>query len=113
MSGDTPRTGTGSASLPQGLPRRARNTPAPPRLREDPADAPSAAAGDDTEGTLRPDELARVMVAIQRGTARARLAAADGSDSSDGSPSASGTPGTGGPLGIDGRPAPRPGPEAS
>ncbi|MDX2782725.1 hypothetical protein PV379_36285 [Streptomyces caniscabiei] len=53
------------------------------------------------------------MVAIQRGTARARLAAADGSDSSDGSPSASGTPGTGGPLGIDGRPAPRPGPEAS
>ncbi|MFM9556835.1 MULTISPECIES: hypothetical protein [Streptomyces] len=110
MSGDTPRTGTGSASLPQGLPRRARNTPAPPRLREDAADAPSAAGGD-TEDTLRPDELARVMVAIQRGTARARLAGPD--DDPDGTPSTSGIPGTGETLGTDGRPAPRPGPEAS
>nr|WP_237277387.1 hypothetical protein [Streptomyces caniscabiei] len=99
------------------MPRRARNTPAPPRLREDAADAPSAAGGDDTEDTLRPDDLARVMVAIQRGTARARLAGPDGGDGdgdgSDGTPFTSWTPGSGGTLGTDGRPAPRPGPEAS
>lgn len=98
MSGDTPRTGAGAAPLPQGLPRRARNAPSTPRLRENTADAPSA-ADDDTADTLRPDALARVMVAIQQGSSRARLAEPDGDDD--------GTPGT------DGPPAPRPGPGAA
>ncbi|MDT0573214.1 hypothetical protein RM704_38140 [Streptomyces sp. DSM 3412] len=99
MSGDTPRTGTGAAPLPQGLPRRARNAPSTPRLGENTADAPSTADGDDTADTLRPDALARVMVAIQQGSTRARLAEPDGD--------VDGTPGT------DGPPAPRPGPEAA
>ncbi|MFF9038540.1 hypothetical protein ACF090_24085 [Streptomyces sp. NPDC014892] len=103
MSGDTPRTETGAAPLPQGLPRRARSTPPAPRLRENAADA-APAAEDDTEDTLRPDDLARVMVAIQRGSARARLAEPDGAHDADGTRSTHST---------DGRPAPRPGPEAA
>ncbi|MDX3644738.1 hypothetical protein [Streptomyces sp. MB09-02B] len=101
MSGDTPRAETGAAPLPQSLPRRARNTPSTPRHRENAAESPSAADGDDTEDTLRPEALARVMVAIQRGSARARLAGPGDGQDTDGTHS------------TDGRPAPRPGPEAA
>lgn len=83
MSGDTPRTEKGAAPLPQGLPRRAKNVPSAPLRQEKAAKAPSAADGDDAEDTLNPDALARVMVAIQQGSARARLAepgAAPGAD---------------------------------
>ncbi|MCC9705190.1 hypothetical protein E4N62_07955 [Streptomyces sp. MNU76] len=98
MSGDTPRGGTGAAPLPQGLPRRARNAPPVPRSRENAPEATSAADGDDAEDTLSPEDLARVMVAIQRGSTRARLAEPRDDH---------------GTHSTDGRPAPRPGPEAS
>ncbi|MGW0843781.1 hypothetical protein ACWD26_27285 [Streptomyces sp. NPDC002787] len=90
MSGDTPRTEPGAQPLPQGLPRRNRSAAHAPRLRDDAA--AEVPGEDDAEDTLRPDALARVMVAIQRGSARARLAAPDDTDD---------------------RPAPRPGPGAA
>ncbi|MFF7391079.1 hypothetical protein ACFZAE_21885 [Streptomyces scabiei] len=101
MSGDTPHGGTGAAPLPRGLPRRARNAPSAPRPRENAPEAPSAAEGDDAEDTLSPEDLARVMVAIQRGSARARLTEPRDDHGTDGTHS------------TDGRPAPRPGPEAA
>ncbi|QFR01013.1 hypothetical protein F9278_37965 [Streptomyces phaeolivaceus] len=78
MSGDTPRTETGGPaplprSGPQGLPRRPRSAPAAPP--EDVAEPPGA--DDDAEDTLCPDTLARAMVAIRRGSTRARLAGPD------------------------------------
>jgi hypothetical protein len=93
MSGDTPRTEAAAPPLPQGLPRRPRSTPAAPRTAQDPAEAHGT--HDDTDDTLSPDALARAMVAIRRGSDRARLAGPDDTDS------------------TDGRPAPRPGPDAA
>ena len=93
MSGDTPRTEAAAPPLPQGLPRRPRSIPAAPRTAQDPAEAHGT--HDDTDDTLSPDALARAMVAIRRGSDRARLAGPDDTDS------------------TDGRPAPRPGPDAA
>ncbi|WP_371575830.1 hypothetical protein [Streptomyces sp. NBC_01314] len=93
MSGEPPRAETGAPPLPQLLPRRPRSTPAAPRPREDTAEVPST--DDEADDTLRPDALARAIVAIQRGSTRARLAGPDDTG------------------GTDGRPAPRPGPDAA
>ncbi|MFF6784710.1 hypothetical protein [Streptomyces sp. NPDC012510] len=101
MSGDTPRTEAGAQPLPQGLPRRPRSAPSVPRPPEETADAPEQ---DDTEDTLRPEALARAMVAIQRGSTRARLAAADAT-----APDAT-APDVTTPDATDDRGTPRPGP---
>ncbi|MDX3584116.1 hypothetical protein OG920_34580 [Streptomyces europaeiscabiei] len=93
MSGDTPRSEAGVPLLPQGLPRRPRSTPAAPLPPEGTAEA--SGTDDDADDTLRPDALARAIVAIQRGSTRARLGGPDDTDS------------------TDGRPAPRPGPDAA
>ncbi|MER6154695.1 hypothetical protein ABT147_04030 [Streptomyces sp. NPDC001868] len=93
MSGDTPRAEADAPHLPEGLPRRPRSTPAAPRPPEDAAGLPGA--DDDAEDTLCPDALARAVVAIRRGSTRARLGGPDDTD------------------GTDGRPAPRPGPGAA
>ncbi|MBZ3904642.1 MULTISPECIES: hypothetical protein [Streptomyces] len=96
MSGDPSRTETGPTPLPRsphGLPRRPRSAPATPPAREDTAEGPGA--DDDARDTLRPDALARAIVAIRRGSTRARLT---GPDDTDAAP---------------GRPAPRPGPGAA
>ncbi|MFE7840893.1 hypothetical protein ACFU53_34025 [Streptomyces sp. NPDC057474] len=84
MSGDTPRTETGAPPLLQGLPRRPRSAPSAPRPRKEAAEAPGA--DDDAEDRLCPDALARAMVAIRRGSTRARLAGPDDSDRTDGRP---------------------------
>ncbi|UUU25616.1 hypothetical protein [Streptomyces sp. DSM 40750] len=75
MSGETPGTETDAQPLPQGLPRRPRSASPAPRLRAETAEA--AGEDNDAEDTLRPDALARAMVAIQRGSLRARLAGPD------------------------------------
>ncbi|UUU30142.1 hypothetical protein JIX56_09705 [Streptomyces sp. CA-210063] len=81
MSGETPRTETDAQPLPQSLPRRPRSASPAPRLRAETAEAAEAAGeNDDAEDTLRPDTLARAMVAIQRGSLRARLAGPDDTD---------------------------------
>lgn len=81
MSGETPRTETDAQPLPQGLPRRNRSASPAPRLRTETAETAEAAEAvgenNDAEDTLRPDALARAMVAIQRGSLRARLAGPD------------------------------------
>ncbi|WP_307835458.1 hypothetical protein [Streptomyces adelaidensis] len=87
MSGDESRTGPSTEptaqslprSLAQGLPRRPRSTSPAPHPREAAADTP-APREDDAQDTLCPDALARVMVAIQRGSLRARLAGPDDTD---------------------------------
>ncbi|MDX3776101.1 hypothetical protein [Streptomyces europaeiscabiei] len=66
MSGDTPRSAADVPLLPQGLPRRPRSTPAAPPPPEGTAEA--SATDDDADDTLRPDALARAIVAIQRGS---------------------------------------------
>ncbi|MEH0637021.1 MULTISPECIES: hypothetical protein [Streptomyces] len=91
MSGDTPRTEAAAPPLPQSLPRRPRSTPSAPRTVE----AEAHGTHDDTDDTLSPDAMARAMVAIRCGSDRARLAGPDDTDS------------------TDGRPAPRPGPDAA
>jgi hypothetical protein len=93
MSGDTPRTEAVGPHRLQGLPRRPRGTSAAPTTAVDAAGAPGT--HDDSDDTLSPESLARAMVAIRRGSDRARLAGPDDSD------------------GADGRPAPRPGPDAA
>lgn len=93
MSGDTPRTEAAAPQRLQGLPRRPRSTSSAPTTAEDAAGGPGTHDG--TDDTLSPDALARAMVAIRRGSDRARLAAPDDTDS------------------TDGRPAPRPGPDAA
>ncbi|MFE7761667.1 hypothetical protein [Streptomyces sp. NPDC057438] len=93
MSGDTPRTEATAPHPLQGLPRRPRGTSSAPRRAEQAAEAPGT--HDDTDDSLSPDALARAMVAIRRGSDRARLAGPDDTDS------------------TDGRPAPRPGPDAA
>ncbi|MGW1671494.1 hypothetical protein [Streptomyces sp. NPDC002324] len=93
MSGDTPRTEAAAPPLHQSLPRRPRSTPSAPRTVEDTAEVHGT--HDDTDDTLSPAALARAMVAIRHGSDRARLAGPDDTDS------------------TDGRPAPRPGPDAA
>ena len=93
MSGEPPRAEADAPPLPQLLPRRPRSTPAAPRPSEDTAEV--LATDDDADDTLRPAALARAMVAIQRGSTRARLAGPDDTDA------------------AEGRPAPRPGPDAA
>ncbi|WP_338895485.1 hypothetical protein WBG99_07005 [Streptomyces sp. TG1A-60] len=76
MSGETSRSEAGSQPpLPQGLPRRPRGAPPAPGPRAEPARVP--VEDDDAADTLCPDALARVMVAIRRGSTRARLTGPD------------------------------------
>lgn len=115
MSGDTPRPETGAQPLPQGLPRRPRGAPPVPRIPEETAGA--TGQDDDAEDTLRPDALALAMVAIQRGSTRARLAAADDTGLgdtalADTAPHAT-APHATAPIDTDDRWTPRPGPGAA